>query len=204
MIGKGVAVAGLLAAAAIGLAACSSNGPKSESGSPANSGPATSGRSATTGSDSSAADPTTTGAGGDAKAGALTSLPKDACALVPHDQVASATGQQIAAAPIMNTTNATATLCIWADPSDDNELSIKIEPHTADWKDRFMKAGLAHSTAVTDLGVPAYGVNPDEAKGIADAQLTADAGCCLVFVDSGFPQVTFTQLIPIAKAALAR
>jgi hypothetical protein len=206
MIGKSVALAGLLATAAIGLTACGSTGSRNDSH---GSGPASAGQTASvpantgdTSTGSSEASTATNTGGGDTNGGALTSLPKDVCALAPHDVIASATGQQIASAPLANTTNATATTCIWADASDDHEVSVKIEPHTADWKARFMKAGLASNKPVTDLGASANGHDINEAKGWADAQLNVDAGCCLLFVDSDFPQVSYTQLVPIAKAAL--
>jgi hypothetical protein len=207
----GIALAGLLATASIGLAACSSGG-KADSAPPANNG----GTGQTTGAPIQA--PTTSGtetagdAGSDTSSsdtsGGGASMPTGkACQLVTVDQVAAATGHKIG--PPQDATGDTLRdTCTWQFTDSDHQSSVSLvvgNKASDASSNETVNMLRTHGKKIDGLGLPAFGIEAyDEDNG---AGLVVDGGswAMILGADDGSEstRLTLAQLTPIAKAALS-
>jgi hypothetical protein len=185
---RGTTVAGLLATAAIGLAACGSSGSPSHAGSPANSGPpTTSAQSATTTAGNDSSSSTATGAGN------TSPMPGDACALITADQVASATGLTVKPEPVRV---GPARCSYFAEGDSGSQVSLETST-LADAKSTLEDYRSMYKP-VPGIGTEAY-TNSDS----TGVYLYINVGSWVLYLSGQFPDAKLDQLMTIGKAALS-
>jgi hypothetical protein len=184
-------VAAVLAAVAVslGLMSCSSNGSQQD---PPNS-------PAPRASGTTSPAPPQSGDNPPATQAADMAMPKDACALVSVDQVATATGQDIKPSPGKDESSVFDVNCSYELANDEGTVDVSVGKAPGNGLADLPEEMRAVLKPVPGLGKEAIGGT----TGDDEAVLVVLTQSWVLNIDGRFPGAKLEQLVPIAKAALA-